>query len=166
MDTNHGVCGFEFHLRSVTVGCVGLDEYALLPPAYREHSHGKRQSVGLSFFSMKISKAMISSGNLLASTPVSNQLKESQKRKLFGELQVELTREKAYIGAAIGFVYGIISWELSQGIQNIPESSFQYANENALLIAHKLQRIKDQSEPKVKRISIAVFVGSSQGNLK
>ncbi|KAI3782924.1 hypothetical protein L2E82_12983 [Cichorium intybus] len=32
----------------------GLDEYALLPPAYREHSHGKRQSVGLSFFSMKL----------------------------------------------------------------------------------------------------------------
>ncbi|KAI3723079.1 hypothetical protein L2E82_34416 [Cichorium intybus] len=82
---------------------------------------------------------MISSGNLLASTPVSEstegESKEETRMFKFGELQVELTREKAYIGAAIGFVYGIISWELSQGIQNIPESSFQYANENALLIA-------------------------------
>ncbi|KAI3750741.1 hypothetical protein L2E82_21530 [Cichorium intybus] len=91
----------------------------------------------------RISKAMISSGNLLASTPVSEstegESKEETRMFKFGELQVELTREKAYIGAAIGFVYGIISWELSQGIQNIPESSFQYANENALLIAQSLR---------------------------
>ncbi|KAI3763636.1 hypothetical protein L2E82_13629 [Cichorium intybus] len=90
-------------------------------------------------FDPSISKAMISSGNLLASTPVSEstegESKEETRMFKFGELQVELTREKAYIGAAIGFVYGIISWELSQGIQNISESSFQYANENALLIA-------------------------------
>ncbi|KAI3508055.1 hypothetical protein L1887_23055 [Cichorium endivia] len=82
---------------------------------------------------------MISSGNRLASTPVSEstegESKEETRMFKFGELQVELTREKAYIDATIGFVYGIISWELSQGIQNIPESSFQYANENALLIA-------------------------------
>ncbi|KAL7582910.1 uncharacterized protein LOC111921198 [Lactuca sativa] len=90
----------------------------------------------------RISKAMISAGNLLSLTPVSESTEESKEETRmfkFGELQVELTREKAYIGAAIGFVYGIISWELSQGIQSIPESSFQYANENALLIAKSLR---------------------------
>ncbi|KAJ0789172.1 hypothetical protein HanPI659440_Chr05g0200461 [Helianthus annuus] len=91
----------------------------------------------------RISKAMISAGKLLSSTPVSEETKEESKGETrmfkFGELQVELTREKAYIGAAIGFVYGIISWELSQGIQNIPDGTFQYANENAALIAQSLR---------------------------
>ena len=36
-------------------------------------------------------------------------------------------------------MFRIISWELSQGIQNVPESTFQYANENALLIAKVLR---------------------------
>ncbi|GJV36323.1 hypothetical protein Tco_1408800 [Tanacetum coccineum] len=57
----------------------------------------------------------------------------------FGELQIELTREKAYISAAIGFVYAIILWELNQGIQNVPKSTLQYANDNALLIAKSLR---------------------------
>ncbi|KAK1431333.1 hypothetical protein QVD17_07790 [Tagetes erecta] len=91
----------------------------------------------------RISKAMISTGKLLSSTPVTEESNEESKGETrmfkFGELQVELTREKAYIGAAIGFVYGIISWELSQGIQNIPEGTFQYANENAALIAQSLR---------------------------
>ncbi|KAI3783595.1 hypothetical protein L1987_42679 [Smallanthus sonchifolius] len=91
----------------------------------------------------RISKAMISTGKLLSSTPVSEETNEESKVETrmfkFGELQVELTREKAYIGAVIGFVYGIISWELSQGIQNIPEGTFQYANDNASLIAQSLR---------------------------
>ncbi|KAK9075040.1 hypothetical protein SSX86_003359 [Deinandra increscens subsp. villosa] len=91
----------------------------------------------------RISKAMISTGKLLSSTPISEETNEESKGETrmfkFGELQVELTREKAYIGAVIGFVYGIISWELSQGIQNISEGTFQYANENALLIAQSLR---------------------------
>ncbi|KAL4557537.1 hypothetical protein LXL04_035718 [Taraxacum kok-saghyz] len=90
-----------------------------------------------------ISKAMISIGNVLSLTPVSDSTEEGSKDETrmfkFGELQVELTREKAYIGAAIGFVYGIISWEVSQGLQNVPESSFQYANDNAALIAQSLR---------------------------
>ena len=32
----------------------------------------------------------------------------------------------------------ILSWQLSQGIQSIPESSLQYANDNALLLAKVL----------------------------
>ncbi|KAI7734037.1 hypothetical protein M8C21_026554, partial [Ambrosia artemisiifolia] len=91
----------------------------------------------------QISKAMISTGKLLSSTAESEETKDESKGETrmfkFGELQVELTREKAYIGAAIGFVYGIISWELSQGIQNIPEGTFQYANENAAMIAQSLR---------------------------
>ncbi|KAI3757281.1 hypothetical protein L6452_04815 [Arctium lappa] len=91
----------------------------------------------------RISKAMISTGKLLSSSSVSEATNEQSKDETrmfkFGELQVELTREKAYIGAVIGFVYGIISWELSQGIQNTPESSFQFANENAAMIAQSLR---------------------------
>ncbi|GJY49887.1 processed cyclic AMP-responsive element-binding protein 3-like protein [Tanacetum coccineum] len=91
----------------------------------------------------RISKAMISTGKLLSATPVVDETgrgsKEETRMFKFGELQIELTREKAYIGAAIGFVYAIISWELSQGIQNVPESTFQYANDNALMIAKSLR---------------------------
>ncbi|KAF9586795.1 hypothetical protein IFM89_039986 [Coptis chinensis] len=49
------------------------------------------------------------------------------------------TPEKAYIGAGISIVFGILSWELSQGIQSIPESSLQYANDNALLLGKSLR---------------------------
>lgn len=33
----------------------------------------------------------------------------------------------------------ILSWQLSQGVQSIPESSLQYANDNALLLAKVLR---------------------------
>ncbi|KAL8253454.1 hypothetical protein R6Q59_037147 [Mikania micrantha] len=130
-----------------------------LPPLFNsltsnnKSALGKRlTSAGRRFQSMgqygkgelqRISKAMISTGKLLSSTPVSEETIGESKGETrmfkFGELQVELTREKAYIGAVIGLVYGIISWELSQGIQNIPESTFQYANDNASLIAQSLR---------------------------
>lgn len=32
-------------------------------------------------------------------------------------------------------IYRIISWQLSQGVQSTPESSLQYTNDNALLLA-------------------------------
>ncbi|PIN19971.1 hypothetical protein CDL12_07362 [Handroanthus impetiginosus] len=57
----------------------------------------------------------------------------------FGELQVELTPEKAYIGAVIGFIFAILSWQVSRGIESIPESSLEYANDNALLLAKSLR---------------------------
>ncbi|KAA8538960.1 hypothetical protein F0562_025652 [Nyssa sinensis] len=87
----------------------------------------------------RIAKAMIMTGKVLTENPVSPATDEEPKQETrmlkFGELQVELTPEKAYIGAAIGFIFGILSWELSQGVQSIPESSLQYANGNALLLA-------------------------------
>ncbi|KAL2549422.1 uncharacterized protein Fot_10952 [Forsythia ovata] len=109
---------------------------------------GKRLvSAGMRFQSMgqygqgelqMIAKVMIRTGKLLSSSPVSetaNEEPQPETRMLkFGDLQVELTSEKAYIGSVIGIVFGILSWQLSQGIQSIPESSLQYANDNALLL--------------------------------
>ncbi|XP_038971236.1 uncharacterized protein LOC120104380 [Phoenix dactylifera] len=90
----------------------------------------------------RIAKAMIKTGKLLSrgSAIETDERPKKESRMLkFGELQVELTPGKAYIGAAIGFVFGLLSWELSQGIQSIPESSLQYANDNALLLAKSLR---------------------------
>ncbi|XWS58441.1 hypothetical protein CRYUN_Cryun08bG0033900 [Craigia yunnanensis] len=74
----------------------------------------------------KIAKAMAAAGRLLSASS-------------FGELQVEITSEKANIGAAICFVFGILSWKIAQGIQSSPESSLEYANDNALLLAKSLR---------------------------
>uniref|UniRef100_A0A7N1A070 Uncharacterized protein n=1 Tax=Kalanchoe fedtschenkoi TaxID=63787 RepID=A0A7N1A070_KALFE len=90
----------------------------------------------------KIANTMTKVGKLLASLQVSQTTKEprSETRMFkFGELQVAITADKANIGAAIAFVFGIISWELTQGIQNVPESSLQYANDNALILAKSLR---------------------------
>ncbi|XP_042508058.1 uncharacterized protein LOC122084080 isoform X2 [Macadamia integrifolia] len=91
----------------------------------------------------RIAKAMIKTGSLLSASTVSTTTDEQPKQESrmfkFGELQVEFTSSSAYIGAAIGFAFGILSWELSQGIQSIPESSLQYANDNALLLAKSLR---------------------------
>uniref|UniRef100_A0A803R623 LOW protein: ammonium transporter 1-like protein n=1 Tax=Cannabis sativa TaxID=3483 RepID=A0A803R623_CANSA len=67
------------------------------------------------------------------------QPKNDSRMLKFGELQVELTASKANIGAAISLVFGILSWEIAQGVQNIPESSLQYANDNALMLAKSLR---------------------------
>ncbi|KAJ0966544.1 hypothetical protein J5N97_023461 [Dioscorea zingiberensis] len=90
----------------------------------------------------KVAKAMIKTGKLLTASPLSKNYEKpkNESRVLkFGELQVEVTPENAYIGAAIGIVFGIISWQLGQGVQSIPESSMQYANDNALLLAKSLR---------------------------
>ncbi|XP_010264811.1 PREDICTED: uncharacterized protein LOC104602728 [Nelumbo nucifera] len=91
----------------------------------------------------RIAKSMIKAGKLLLASPVTTVTNEEPKKESrtlkFGELQVEITSDKANIGAAIGFVFGILSWGLTQGIQNIPESSLQYANDNALLLAKSLR---------------------------
>ncbi|XP_077229458.1 uncharacterized protein LOC143862320 [Tasmannia lanceolata] len=90
----------------------------------------------------KIAKAMVKTGKLLSASPVTtiDETPKIESRMFkFGELQVALTPEKANIGAAIAFIFGILSWELSQGIQSIPESSLQYANDNALILAKSLR---------------------------
>ncbi|KAG4166984.1 hypothetical protein ERO13_A13G161800v2 [Gossypium hirsutum] len=91
----------------------------------------------------KIAKAMNAAGKLLPASSMSATTEEQPKTETrmfkFGELQVEVTSEKANIGAAIGFVFGILSWQIAQGIQSIPESSLEYANDNALLLAKSLR---------------------------
>ncbi|XP_037496149.1 uncharacterized protein LOC105647870 isoform X2 [Jatropha curcas] len=91
----------------------------------------------------KVAQAMIRTGKLLSANPIPTTTDEEPKKETrvfkFGELQVAVTAEKANIGAAIAVAFGILSWELGQGIQSIPESSLQYANDNALLLAKSLR---------------------------
>ncbi|CAH9106545.1 unnamed protein product [Cuscuta epithymum] len=89
-----------------------------------------------------IAEVMMRSGMLLSRCSVSGgtdeKLKQQTQTLKFGELQVALTSGKAYFGAAIGAVFGILSWVLSQRVASIPESSFQYSNDNALLLSKSL----------------------------
>lgn len=90
----------------------------------------------------KIAKVMITTGKLLSessTSTVTDEPKTESRMLKFGELQLELTSDKATIGAVISLAFGILSWELAQGIQNIPESSLQYANDNALMLAKSLR---------------------------
>lgn len=91
----------------------------------------------------KIAKVMIKTGKLLSASPVSGvdgeEFKQQTRTFKFGDLQVELTPGKAYTGAAIAFIFSFLSFELSQGIEIIEESSLQYANDNALLLAKSLR---------------------------
>ncbi|XP_021734752.1 uncharacterized protein LOC110701405 [Chenopodium quinoa] len=90
----------------------------------------------------RIAKSMISVGKLLSATavPTTEELPKAESRTFkFGELQVEVTPEKAIIGAVIAVVFGILSWQLSQGIQSISDGKLQYANDNALLLAKSLR---------------------------
>ncbi|KAJ6434160.1 hypothetical protein OIU84_017804 [Salix udensis] len=91
----------------------------------------------------KIAQTMITTGKLLSASSMPMETDEESKKETrvfkFGELQVEITPQKANIGAVIGLVFGILSWELAQGIQSIPESSLEYANDNALLLAKSLR---------------------------
>ncbi|KAL3654021.1 hypothetical protein CASFOL_003702 [Castilleja foliolosa] len=91
----------------------------------------------------KIAKVMNQTGKLLSASPVTivadGEAKQEIKVLKFGDLQVELTPDKAYIGAVIAVIFGILSWQVSQGIQSIPESSLEYANDNALRLAKSLR---------------------------
>ncbi|GMH07656.1 hypothetical protein Nepgr_009496 [Nepenthes gracilis] len=91
----------------------------------------------------RISKSMITAGKLLSASSASigpDERPKTETRMLkFGDLQVEVTPDKANIGAVIGIIFGIVSWIISQGIQSIPDSSLQYANDNALLLAKSLR---------------------------
>ncbi|XP_011036365.1 PREDICTED: uncharacterized protein LOC105133901 isoform X2 [Populus euphratica] len=91
----------------------------------------------------KIAKTMITTGKLLSASSISTATDEELKKETrvlkFGDLQIEITPVKANIGAVIGLVFGILSWELAQGIQSSPESSLEYANGNALLLAKSLR---------------------------
>ncbi|MCL7047325.1 hypothetical protein MKW94_022530 [Papaver nudicaule] len=129
-----------------------LPALASLLTTNAKSAFGKRLiSSGRRFLSMgqygqgelqRIAKAMIKAGKLLSASAVTstNDEKPKMERMLkFGSLQVELTATKANIGAVIAFGFGVICWQLSQGIQSTPESSLQYANDNALLLGKSLR---------------------------
>ncbi|KAF2306965.1 hypothetical protein GH714_022852 [Hevea brasiliensis] len=110
----------------------------------------------------KIAEAMITTGKLLSASPIPTTADEEPKKETrvfkFGELQVEVTPVKANIGAVIGVAFGILSWELAQGIQSIPESSLQYPNDNAILLAKRsvlrsvrFSSIIEEEKPKMAR---------------
>ncbi|GAB2211722.1 hypothetical protein Droror1_Dr00025055 [Drosera rotundifolia] len=106
---------------------------------------GRFQSMGLYEQGelQKISETMISAGQALCASSsfiAPEQLPETETRILkFGELQVAVTPENATVGATIGVLFGTLSWIISQGIQSVPESSLQYANDNALQLAKSLR---------------------------
>ncbi|KAL9256292.1 hypothetical protein AKJ16_DCAP20102 [Drosera capensis] len=84
---------------------------------------------------------MISAGQALCASSsfiAPEQLPETETRILkFGELQVAVTPANATVGATIAVLFGTLSWIISQGIQSVPESSLQYANDNALQLAKR-----------------------------
>ncbi|KAG6737444.1 hypothetical protein POTOM_058965 [Populus tomentosa] len=91
----------------------------------------------------KIAKTMITTGKLLSASSISTATDKEPKKETrvlkFGDLQIEITPVKANIGAVIGLVFGILSWELAQRIQSSPENSLEYANGNALLLTKSLR---------------------------
>ncbi|CAN0892751.1 hypothetical protein LINGRAHAP2_LOCUS17746 [Linum grandiflorum] len=93
----------------------------------------------------KIAQAMITTGKFLVASPTEETIDKEPTTETkvfkFGDLQVAITPAKANIGAALGAVFGILSWELAQGVQSIPESDLQYANDNALLLAKSLRGV-------------------------
>ncbi|KAB5512074.1 hypothetical protein DKX38_029102 [Salix brachista] len=140
----------HFSLRVVSAFVLNLK---LLLLFYTGLAFGKRLvSAGMRFQSMgqygqgelqKIAKTMITTGKLLSASSIPTATDEEPKKETrvlkFGDLQIEITPLKANIGAVIGLVFGILSWELAQGIQSSPESSLEYANDNALQLAKSLR---------------------------
>ncbi|XP_057962076.1 uncharacterized protein LOC131153643 [Malania oleifera] len=122
-------------------------------PNSAKSAFGKRLlSAGRRFQSMgqygrgelqRIAKAMTTTGKLLSayvgSTTIDKPLNKETRILKFGELQVEITPDKANIGAVIGLIFGILSWQLAQGVQGVPESTMVYANDNALAMAKSLR---------------------------
>lgn len=121
--------------------------------SYQKSALGKRLlSAGRRFRSMgqydkgevqRIAELMMRAGILLSGYAASASTDEEPKQQTrtfkFGELEVALTSGKAYVGGSIGAAFGILCWGLSQRVASVPDSSFKYANDNALLLAKSLQ---------------------------
>lgn len=89
----------------------------------------------------KIGKALTVAGEAFSrgNLPVTEAPLSTAKAFKFGDLQVEITAQSAYIGAAVSFVFGLLSWQLTSGLQNQSDNSSQYANDNAFLLATSLR---------------------------
>lgn len=89
----------------------------------------------------KIGKALVAVGEAFSSgNPSVTEAPVSTAREFkFGDLQVEITAQRAYIGAAVSFVFGLLSWQLTSGLQTQADNSLQYANDRAFLLATSLR---------------------------
>ncbi|XP_066332853.1 uncharacterized protein [Miscanthus floridulus] len=90
----------------------------------------------------KIAETMIKNGKILSTRPAVQsdvQAMKEKRRLKFGELEFEVTAESANIGAAVAAIFGFISWQLALGVQNVPDSTMQYANDNALHLTKSLK---------------------------
>lgn len=93
----------------------------------------------------KIAKALSGAGEALRAPDGSYSTEESSilatRVYKFGDLQVELTSQKCFIGCLVALGFGALSWGLTSSLQNIPESASQYANDNATGLATSLRGV-------------------------
>lgn len=91
----------------------------------------------------KIAKALIAAGEALYVSNISQIGEEvvlpTTRLYKFGDLQVELTAQKCYTGCMIALLFGALSWAFTSSLQNSPDSTMQYANDNAVLLATSLR---------------------------
>ncbi|XP_024401850.1 uncharacterized protein [Physcomitrium patens] len=90
---------------------------------------------------LKIGKALTAAGEAFSvgDLPVTETPVATTKAFKFGDLQLEITAQKAYFGAAVSVVFGLLSWQLTSGLQNQSDNSLQFANDNAFLLATSLR---------------------------
>ncbi|GAQ88281.1 hypothetical protein KFL_004150050 [Klebsormidium nitens] len=90
----------------------------------------------------QVARALSAAGKSIAEgaeeKPVTPPSPESKVLK-FGNLQVELTRQKAFGGVVVAFVFGFLCARLTAGLQSIEPDSMQYANDSASALAQSLR---------------------------
>ncbi|CAM6090886.1 unnamed protein product [Calypogeia fissa] len=90
----------------------------------------------------KLSKALLEAGEaLLRSSPdlEDRPLTETTRMFKFGDLQVKLTAQRAYTGAVVAFVFGVLCWNLTSGLANTVIDPSQYANDSSFSVAYSLR---------------------------
>ncbi|CAM6084595.1 unnamed protein product [Calypogeia fissa] len=91
----------------------------------------------------KLSKALLEAGEalLLSSPDLEDRppLTETTRMLKFGDLQVKLTARRAYTGAVIAFVFGVLCWNLTSGLANTGIDPSQYANDSSFSVAYSLR---------------------------
>ncbi|MCO5584515.1 hypothetical protein L7F22_038443 [Adiantum nelumboides] len=90
-----------------------------------------------------IAKALTVAGEAMQSADETQTKEESELQTArmykFGDLQVEFTSQKCFIGSIIALGFGALSWGLATSVQGIPDSASQHANDNATLLATSLK---------------------------
>ncbi|MCO5580097.1 hypothetical protein L7F22_033963 [Adiantum nelumboides] len=91
----------------------------------------------------KIAKALTVAGEAMQSADETETKEEPELQTTrmykFGDLQVEFTSQKCFIGSIIALGFGALSWGLATSVQAIPDSASQHAVDNATLLATTLK---------------------------